>query len=66
MFLVASDGQAGLLMRVGALFGWACRGEVVIDTVDGPRWHALVITGEQVQANGVRWTVERWEGNVNP
>lgn len=66
MFLVAPDGQAGLLMRVGALFGWACRGEVVIDTVDGARWYALVITGEQVQANGVRWTVERWEGNVNP
>jgi hypothetical protein len=25
-----------------------------------------VITGEQVQANGIRWKAERWEGNVNP
>jgi hypothetical protein len=53
-------------MRVGDLFGWAGGGEVVIDAVDGPRWKALVITGDQVQANGVSWTVERCEGNVNP
>jgi len=65
LFLAAADGEAGLLMRVGPLFGWAGSGEVVIDAVDGPRWNALVITGEQVCANGVRWTVERCEGNVN-
>jgi hypothetical protein len=65
LFLVAPD-RHGLLMRVGPLFGWAGNGEVVIDAVGGPRWNALVITGEHVQANGVCWTVERCEGNVNP
>jgi hypothetical protein len=65
LFLVAGD-RHGLLMRVGPLFGWADEGEVVIDAVGGPRWNALVITVEQVQAEGVCWTVERCEGNVNP
>lgn len=66
LFLVAPDGQSGLLLRVGALFGWAGGGTVVIDAVDGPRWNALVVSGKHVWANGVRWTVERCEGNVNP
>lgn len=66
MFVVAPDGAPGLLLRVGGLFGWATSGEVVIDAVHGPRWDALVITGEHLQANGVRWTAERCEGNVNP
>ena len=65
LFLVAPDGQPGLLMRVGDLFGWAGGGTVVIDSVEGPRWNALGITGEHVQANGVRWTVVNSEGNVN-
>ena len=62
LFLVAPDGQPGLLVRVGALFGWAGGGTVVIDSVDGPRWNELGITGKQVQANGVRWTVETAKG----
>lgn len=66
LFLVSPDGQAGLLMRVGALFGWAGGGEVVIGAVDGPRWNALVITGQHVQANGVRWTIEHREGSLDP
>lgn len=66
LFLVAPDGEAGLLMRVGALFGWAGGGDVVMDAVDGRRWNALAITDEYVLANDVRWTVERREGNVNP
>jgi hypothetical protein len=66
VFLVAPDGEKGLLVRVGDHFGWAGGGEVVIDVVDGPRWSALAITGENVLANGVRWKVERSEGNVNP
>ena len=65
LFLATPDGDAGLLIRVGDLFGWAGGGDVVIDAVGGRRWNALVITGEYVQANGVRWTVERCEGNVN-
>ena len=66
LFLVAPDGQPGLLMRVGHLFGWAGGGTVVINSVEGPRWNALGVTGEHVQANGVRWTVVNSEGNVNP
>ena len=34
------DGGAGLLVRVGDLFGWAGGGTVLIDTVGGPRWTA--------------------------
>jgi hypothetical protein len=66
LFLAAPDGQPGLLMRVGHLFGWAGGGTVVIDSVEGPRWNALEISGKHVWANGVRWTVEQSEGNVNP
>lgn len=66
VFLVAPDGQPGLLIRVGHLYGWAGGGTVLIDSVEGPQWNALVISGEHVWANGVRWTVERSEGNVNP
>ncbi len=66
LFLVAPSGQPGLLLRVGQLFGWAGGGTVLIDSVEGPQWNALVISGEHVWANGVRWTIERREGNVNP
>jgi hypothetical protein len=66
LFLASPDGHGGLLLRVGALFGWAGGGEVTIGEVDGPRWNALDITGEHLQANGVRWTVNDSEGSVNP
>ena len=42
LFLVAPSGQPGLLMRVGQLFGWAGGGTVLIDSVEGPQWNALV------------------------
>ncbi|WP_319457851.1 MULTISPECIES: hypothetical protein [unclassified Mycobacterium] len=68
VFLSAPDGAAGLLVRVGDLFGWAGAGTVLIDTVGGPRWNALAIevSDDHVQANGVHWNIERSEGNVNP
>ena len=66
LFLRGPDGGAGLLVRVGDLFGWAGGGEVVIDAVGGTRWSAMSIVEHQVQANGARWSVERSEGNVNP
>jgi hypothetical protein len=68
LFLTAPDGGAGLLVRVGRRFGWAGGGEVVIDAVGTSRWDALEIdmVGRQVQSNGVRWFIERSEGNVNP
>lgn len=66
-FLRAPDGGQAILVRVGPIFAWLGAGEVVIDTVGGPRWAALAIDleGQQIQANGVRWVVERTEGTVN-
>jgi hypothetical protein len=64
LFVVAGDGQPGLLVRVGDLFGWAGGGQVVIDTVGGPRWDALAISDEHVEINGLAWTIERIEGDV--
>lgn len=67
LFLRAPDGGRAILVRVGMIIGWLGAGEVVIDTVGGPRWAALVVhmEGEQIQANGVHWVVERTEGTVN-
>ncbi|MGV0814049.1 hypothetical protein ABQF34_18960 [Mycolicibacterium boenickei] len=67
LFLRAPDGGQAILVRVGPVFGWLGAGEVVIDTVGGPHWAALAIgaEGEQIQANGVRWVVERSEGTVD-
>jgi hypothetical protein len=40
---------------------------VLIDTVGVPRWDALAseVSDDHVHANGVRWRIERSEGNVN-
>jgi len=67
LFLTAS-GEVGLLVRVGPQFGWAGGGEVVIDEVGTSRWDALEIdvVGHRIQSNGVRWFIERSEGNVQP
>lgn len=64
--LRAPDGSRAVLVRVGQVFGWLGGGEVVIDTVTGPRWEALAVSAEreQIQADGVRWVVERSEGTV--
>ncbi|MEV0674840.1 hypothetical protein [Mycobacterium sp. NPDC050441] len=66
-FLRAPDGGQAILVCVGSIFGWLGAGQVVIDTVGGPRWAALAIDleGEQIQANGVRWVVELTEGTVD-
>lgn len=67
LFLRAPDGGRAVLVRVGTIFGWLGGGDVVIDTVDGPRWAAFGFgsEGQQIQANGVRWVVERSEGTVD-
>lgn len=66
-FLRAPDGSPGLLVRAGALFGWAGGGAVVIDTVGGARWQALGIGcfENQVQAKGARWAIDRTEGDID-
>lgn len=68
LFLRGPDGTPGLLVRVGAFFGWAGGGAVVIDEVGGPQWRALTLApaANQIGANGVRWFIERTEGVVNP
>lgn len=68
LFLSASGGGAALLVRVGHRFGWAGGGIVAIDAVGGLQWNTLtiVLSGNHVQANGVRWSIEGSEGNVNP
>jgi hypothetical protein len=68
LFVRGADGTPGLLVRVGASFGWAGGGVVVIDAVGGPRWDELAVggSGNQIHANGVRWIIERSEGTVNP
>ncbi|WP_454789357.1 hypothetical protein [Mycolicibacterium lutetiense] len=67
MSMLAADGSRAILVRVGPVFGWLGGGEVVIDAVGGTQWAALAIDleGDQIQANGVRWVVERSEGTVN-
>ncbi|OKH85329.1 hypothetical protein EB75_22690 [Mycobacterium sp. ST-F2] len=65
-------GASALLVRVGAMFGWADRTRVVLGAVGGAEHRALgidfagmVSAGDVIQANGVRWTVDESEGNVN-
>jgi hypothetical protein len=66
LFLSDPLGGAGLLVRAGAHFGWACANEVYIDDVGAPRWAALGIdlASRQVHANGLRWSIQRSEGAV--
>lgn len=66
LFLSSGLGN-GLLLRVGDLFAFAGGDTVVVEPVGGPQWHELAIeTSEnQIQASGVRWNIDRSEGNVN-
>ena len=59
--------DGGLFVRCGGLFGWAGGAQVVIGEVGGPAWNVLgiVFAGNEIQANGVRWTVDESEGDVN-
>ncbi len=66
-FLRAPDGGEGLLLRVAGHFGWAGRSVVAIGSLGGPEWDALAITmtDDHVQANGVPWSIQSREGDVN-
>jgi len=59
--------EEAILLRAGALFGWADRSGVVVDTIGGPRWTALnpYLTGSDLTANGVRRRIEDSEGDVD-
>lgn len=68
VYLHGSDGEDGLLLRVGDQFGWAGAGTVVIGGVDGPQWDALAIelSDDSIQAHGRRWSITASEGELDP
>ncbi len=63
LFLSGPDGAPARLVRVGAAFGWADGTRVV--TGVQRRELAISLSGNEIQANGVRWTVAGSEGNVD-
>ncbi len=67
LFLSGPDGASALLVRAGGVFGWAGRGQVLIGSVGDADYQALRImsSGNEIQANGVRWTVDEAEGNMD-
>ncbi|MCZ0726535.1 hypothetical protein [Mycolicibacterium iranicum] len=66
VFLTAPDGGPGLLLRVGARFGFAGAGAVVMGEVGGREWDGIDAAADTVRANGVLWTVDRREGVTEP
>jgi hypothetical protein len=60
------DAGDALLLRVGAVFGWACATAVTLGAVGGAEWEALApkLSDGEVRVNGARWTVEQSEGDV--
>jgi hypothetical protein len=68
LFLTGTSGSPGLLVRAGELFGWADRERVVLGAIGGAEWAALgiVVSGNEIQANGVLWKVEQSEGDPHP
>jgi hypothetical protein len=59
--------EHAMLLRVGAQFGWADRNGVVLGAIDDPQWTALNphMNGKDLMANGVRWSIEDSEGDVD-
>ena len=56
-----------ILLRAGALFGWADRTGVVLGAIGDSQWTALdpQIKDGDLVANGVRWRIEDSEGEMN-
>jgi hypothetical protein len=67
LFLIGPSGWPGLLVRAGELFGWADGDRVVMGAVGGAEWTALgiIVSGNEIQANGARWNVEQSEGDLH-
>lgn len=63
---LTSGADRGLLLRVGGRFGWASGDSVLIGVVGDDAWRALDIgpADSHLRANGVRWDVQRIEGEV--
>ncbi|MDT5069427.1 MAG: hypothetical protein QOK02_5582 [Mycobacterium sp.] len=66
--LQSADAGDALLLRVGAMFGWASPTAVTLAAVGDAEWDALApnLSGDDVRVNGVRWTVVQSEGDVEP
>jgi hypothetical protein len=56
-----------VLLRAGAQFGWADESGVVLGAIGDSEWTALNahVDGSGLVANGVRWSIEDSEGDVN-
>ena len=65
VFLRASGGGDGLLLRVGERFGWAGAGTVVIGDVGDPRWNELAIELSGNRSDASRWSTQRTEGSLD-
>lgn len=65
VWLTAGDARA-LLLRVGGRFGWAAADSVTVGAVGDSRWNAMAVgtSRTHLRADGVRWDVERSEGEV--
>lgn len=59
--------DGAILVRAGAQFGWADPTGVIVDTVGGPRWASLNphMDESDLVANGVRWSINASEGDVD-
>jgi hypothetical protein len=59
--------ENAILLRAGAQFGWADGSGVVVGTIGGPNWTALNprVNGDDLVANGIRWSIEDSEGDVD-
>jgi hypothetical protein len=59
--------DSAILLRAGAHFGWADHKGVVLDTIGGPQWTALKphLNDGDLVVNGVRWSIEASEGEVD-
>jgi hypothetical protein len=65
--LRSADAGDALLLRVGAVFGWASTTAVTLAAVGGTEWEALAplrLLDDEVRVNGARWTVVQSEGDV--
>jgi hypothetical protein len=64
--LRSADAGDALLLRVGAVFGWASATAVTVAAVGGAEWEALTPKSfdDEVRVNGARWSVVQSEGDV--
>jgi hypothetical protein len=64
--LRSADAGDALLLRVGAVFGWASATAVTLAVVGGAEWEALApsLSDDEIRVNGARWTVVQSEGDV--